>query len=757
MIDLSRPDAPASYDYIPEEPLAESVVTIITFCRNDEQLDWDALWRSLQHQSLQSWRWVICCVGTTRPPAGFNADPRVTQVCADEQAPSDVISLALRDQVSPFVGLLDGRSCLEPTFLEKGAWLLATNPGIGFCNTQARPLAGDGPVWAYGFEQGSRFFEHNFAGPTWLIRRELLGVSDLAAIASGRQIELWRFWITQASRGHWGYTLSESLIRYPYTGSTPSFWSGERDDPEIDRERRVLRQEFAGLMLAFPLAPRAEAQPYVVVPDHLPIRNSLSHPDPGQRRRILILMPWLIVGGAERVNLDLIRQLRQLGYEVTLATTLRDVAHPWLGAFLNQTPDIFVLSNFLRLNEFPRFLYYLIVSRKIDVVMVSNSYLGYQLLPYLCAYCPEVTFVDYLHSHEEQWKNGGYPRCGVAYQEQIDLNIAASDYVRQWMIGRGACAERIEVCYTNVDVDKWQRDAGIRAQTRIALGLNEDQLLIVFVGRLSQEKRPTLLAQIIRHLRQLTGPTFLCLVLGDGPERPLLEQTIIDLQIGDVIRVLGRIDDNALSAYLSSADVFLLPSQIEGVSVATFEAMAMGLVPVVSSVGGQSELVTPECGFLIPLGDHEVDAYIGALSALVRDPARCRTFGLAARQRVAQHFPLSSFGPRMAALFERARANHASYPRQAISLRLAREYAAEVIEHTRVDELADILWSRQQALSRQVEAFEGRGLTFRAVVFAAARHMRDALRPLYYVAVRGGITWLIPLKERLRTTLLRRI
>lgn len=721
-----------------------SPVTVVTLWRG-EPLAWDERLGSLAAQTLQGWRWVVAHPPSVEPPPALAEDGRVARLTWDGRGPG----AALEALDSPLVCVLDGQARLAPTFLEKAAWLLATNPRAGFCGAHPAPINGDGPPWPYGFEQGPGFLENNFAGAAFVIRRELLAPADLAALAGAAPHALWRFWLTLASRGHWGLTIPEPLVRYPFNGAVPAFWTGDGDDPETARLRYTLRREHASLLLAFPPSGKEEPEPYLDVPDAPPFENSI--PKPTGTRRLLVLMPWLIIGGAERVNLDLIRQLASLGYEVTVATTLCGVSHPWLGEFMRHTPDVFVLDHLLRLNDFPRFLRYLIRSRAIDTVMISNSYLSYQLLPYLRAHCPSVTFVDYVHSYEEAWRGGGYPRCGVAYQEQLDLNIAASDHVRQWMVRRGGRPERIELSYTNVDVERWRRDEAARARVRAELGLGEEQTLIVFVARLSHEKRPELVARIIGRLRREGVAGFLCLVLGDGPERSNLERAVAEEGVGETLRLLGRVGDAELGAYLSAADVMLLVSQYEGVSVATFEAMAMGLVPVVSRVGGQAELVTPDCGLLVPLGEGELEQYVGALAGLIGDPGRRRALGAAARERVARHFPLSSFGPRMSELFERARTLHLAEPRLAVGTGLARELAAQAVEHTRVEQVVDLLWARQQSSTAGPAA-----PAVPSALHSAAARARDTLRPVYHAAVRGGMTWLVPLKDRLRAAVRQR-
>ena len=169
---------------------------------------------------------------------------------------------------------------------------------------------------------------------------------------------------------------------------------------------------------------------------------------------MLLMMPWLTVGGVEKFSCDLVEQLLERDHQVTLCTTLAS-DDPWLPRFTRLTPDIFSLPAFLRPPDFPRFLLYLIDSRRIDVILVSNTYLGYQLLPFLRSRRPDVTFVDYVHMEAEHWRKGGFGRVSVAYQELLDLTVVSTDHLRRWMVEHSGEVDRIEVCHTNVDTGLW--------------------------------------------------------------------------------------------------------------------------------------------------------------------------------------------------------------------------------------------------------------------------------------------------------------
>ncbi|HWQ15534.1 MAG TPA: glycosyltransferase family 4 protein, partial [Roseiflexaceae bacterium] len=678
---------PQRFHYAPRDAMPPAEVAIVTDARG-RTADWDALARSLRGQSLQCWRWLILCdPGAADLPSGLVHDPRV-----------QLISSAAAVPPCAYVCTLDPETTLAPTFLEKCVWLLASNPGAMFCNTHS--IAGDDPerVWEYGFEQGARFLDENFAGATAVFRWEayLAAVDD----APSTPFAAWERWLRLAAADMWGHTIPEALIRYPRIDRAAPFRPA--DPPGAEEFRAGLRARYGHLRGSFPAVRPALHEPYAPLPEEAPLCNPLAKP--AGVRRLLILMPWLIVGGAERVNLDLARFLAGPGaYEISIVTTL-PAHHAWAAEFARLTPDIFLLDRLLPPIDYARFLAYLVESRQIDIVLISNSYAGYLLLPYLRARHPGVTFVDLCHSFEESWKSGGYPRCGAAYQELLDLNITSSEYVKRWMVARGAQAERIAVCYTNIDTEKWRPDPQARQRLRQALGLAEEQLLVVFHGRLSLEKRPVLMARIMARLREEVGDAFRCLVIGDGPERPSLEQEIRALGLESHVRLVGRLGDAALHEHLAAADVLILPSQVEGISVSTFEAMAMGVVPVSADVGGQGELVTADCGFLVPHGPDELDAYVAALRRLVLDPALRRALGRQARRRVEEHFPLSAFGPRMAALFERAAALHRDEPRPAVSLALAREHAVQAIETMRLEQAVGELWADRDRWRRLAEA-----------------------------------------------------
>lgn len=739
-------DHQSRYSYAPADPSAEPDVLVVTLVVSATDLVRQEM--ALRAQSLQSWRWIIVCLPSLAEGLlPRTTDPRVQVV--PEMQPATASLHLVRSSSCRFVCTLGVDTAIAPTFLEKAAWFLATNPHVACCNAYVRDESGT--LWSYGFEQGDRFLDMNYAGATALFSK-----NDLLATGLPLPInddDAWEIWLQLADQGKWGFTIPQPLILSLQPLSTPP--SQPRDRSRHTAQRDRLRARYGALQGRFPHVGLTDAVPFEAIGDAPVLANHLAKSTMTQR--VLMLVPWLVVGGAERVNLNLIAYLVQKGYEVSIVTTLSKQQHPWLPDFERFTPDIFVLDHFLRLPEFPRFIVYLIRSRGIDTVIIANSYLGYQLLPFLRSCCPNTVFVDLLHSYEEIWKNGGYPRASAGYQSQLDLTIVTGGHVKRWMLARGADPERIHICYTNVDVDRWRPDTLRRAKIRTDLGLGEDDLLIVMIGRLTSEKRPLLFAPIIAALRKKTMSRFLALVLGDGPLRGQVDRQVRELHLGDVMRTLGRVNDDEIFGYLAAADVFLIPSQTEGVSVATMEAMAMGVVPVSADVGGQGELITPDCGVLIPHSSHEIDEYARVLARLADDPEARRRMGQAARERVEQHFALRDFGPRMETLLAQAQEWHRTAPRAVIPIELAREWATQIIEYTRQEMALNEIWAERESWRSNPrlhpslaipphQSFRRRVLRF---VWAQVAH-------LYRWGVNHNLKWLVPLKERVVSEVRRR-
>lgn len=144
-----------------------------------------------------------------------------------------------------------------------------------------------------------------------------------------------------------------------------------------------------------------------------------------------------------------------------------------------------------------------------------------------------------------------------------------------------------------------------------------DPIQIVFAGRFMEQKNPLLIIEVLNQLKVLRWH---CVMMGDGPLKPVVEQKIKEYGLQDRFTLPGWINPEQVIATYQASDILFMPSRSEGLPVAGVQAIAMGLVPVLSNVGGCPDLVNQnENGFLIPSDD--IAAFTKAIQTLLADQA----------------------------------------------------------------------------------------------------------------------------------------
>ena len=660
----NTPERP-TFGYRLADPDAPPVVSIVTPYFNTGP-EFQETVESVLRQTMQRWEWIIVDDGSTDPEASRRlgaacaVDDRIRSIAQDtNRGPGAARNAGFSAARTDLVVQLDSDDLLEPTMIEKLFWFMESNPEYAFAKGYTVGFGAESYVWVNGFHFGEAFLESNRAGITAMVRRSVhqeVGGYD----ENNRDgLEDWDFWLKCADHGYWGGTVHEPLSWYRRRAAHGDQWANWDGSEREAAYRAGLMESYPDLWSGgFPDVEPKDNGDYRPIPDTIPTHNQLAK----DQQRVLLIVPWLAVGGADRVNLDLVSHLSEQGWGVTIATTL-DGDHAWESEFARHTPDIFPMHRFLRSVDFPRFLRYLIGSRTPDVVLISNSELGYQLLPYLRAHCPEPTYMDLLHAEQADWKSGGHPNLSILAGDQLDLTVVVSEHLRAWMIDHGGDGSRIVVCHLGVDSDLWKPDRLVRARIRTELGVAREALLMVFAGRLAPEKQPSVLAETARALLR-SGRDMVVVIAGDGPDRSWLETYRIDHFLEDQLVMLGSVSAARVLELLQAADLFFLPSAREGIALSIFEAMACSLPVVAADVGGQAELVTPTTGILIDRGQatDEVEGYVAAIDALASSSEQRRNMGAAGRARIVEFFTLSAMNDRFDRAIERARNLHELEP-----------------------------------------------------------------------------------------------
>jgi glycosyltransferase involved in cell wall biosynthesis len=164
----------------------------------------------------------------------------------------------------------------------------------------------------------------------------------------------------------------------------------------------------------------------------------------------------------------------------------------------------------------------------------------------------------------------------------------------------------------------------------------------VFVGRLVPYKGADLLLEAAAP--GLRSGRLTLTVVGDGPQRPLLEALIRRLGVEAGVRLAGWVPHVRVREFLNDADVFTFPSVREFGGGVVLEAMASGLPPVVADYGGPGELVTAQTGWKVPIGPRGelVRQLRAALEDILQRPEGLAQKSEAAARRALTHFTWSA-------------------------------------------------------------------------------------------------------------------
>ena len=193
--------------------------------------------------------------------------------------------------------------------------------------------------------------------------------------------------------------------------------------------------------------------------------------------------------------------------------------------------------------------------------------------------------------------------------------------------------DRAVTVLNGIPVERFRNTDARRLAARAALGIAPDAPVIGCVGRLVGLKNHRLLleqvpALVARH------PQLQVVLAGDGPLRADLAAQAQGLKIADRVHLLGARND--VADILPAFDVFALPSQTEGLSIALLEACATGLAIVATKVGGNPEIVHHgDTGLLVEVDDGP--GLGAALETLLDDAALRARLGANACDWVAQH------------------------------------------------------------------------------------------------------------------------
>ncbi|NCG15939.1 MAG: glycosyltransferase, partial [Synechococcales cyanobacterium H12SWP_bin.12] len=224
---------------------------------------------------------------------------------------------------------------------------------------------------------------------------------------------------------------------------------------------------------------------------------------------------------------------------------------------------------------------------------------------------------------------------------RYDRVIVFSDLQADVLNRLGVHETRLAVIPNGVDPNRWSpapnHPAAISKELHDVRSRLGDQRIFLYMGRIATEKN---VEALLRAWRLVKPAGCRLVIVGDGPLRSTL-QNVYANGIGDLLWWGYEANLNTRIALLQCAEVFVLPSLVEGLSIALLEAMACQCACVATDAGADGEVLAAGAG--IVLSTQGVTTQLRTLLPVLRDqPLLTQELGRRARERVMERYRMVS-------------------------------------------------------------------------------------------------------------------
>lgn len=368
--------------------------------------------------------------------------------------------------------------------------------------------------------------------------------------------------------------------------------------------------------------------------------------NPGERIRVLFVAGNFVAGGAERHLLELWRRLDRTRFEVEIACFRRE------GQFLGEVEalglpilDLQVGRRIYDPSGLRGFIRLLSKVQSFRPHVIHGYLFGPNLFAALAGRLAGVPAVVVAKRNIDAFETPRQVAMERLAHRLATHVTAVSAAVGDTVVELGVPRERVTVIENGVDAARFDGIVGDRA----ALTANGGPV-IGSVGCLAARKDYGTLLSALAELKR-RGRDFNAALVGDGPDRAMLEARTQELALGAHVRFLGERPD--VEQLLKAMDVFVLSSREEGIPNALLEAMAAGRPSVVTDVGGNKEVLTDgDTGWLVP--SQSPLALADALDAALTQPEEARRRGDRARRVTLEQRSIDAMVRRHEAFYVRA-------------------------------------------------------------------------------------------------------
>lgn len=499
----------------------------------------------------------------------------------------------IKEARGKYIVCLDSDDVLEPTYIEKAVTVLETNPEFSVVSSYMNI-----------FGIINEPFEHVDFDPLVIYTDNMIitaamftkkGWLTVGGYKSGIGYEDWEFWLNLTEHGFWAKQIKESLFRY-----RTSMQSRYIEDKDIHWNNlkliRSLHPNYKNNIRS--LLKTRQQRHEIINPATALINLGNAHTViPTSKANILITIPWMTFGGAETLIYNFCREIKD-DYNITFVTGLTSI-NEWEYKFKEITENIYHLPNLFASEVlYLDYVSYQIIQKNIDTLHIIHNGFTFGMLEELKVRHPHLRVILTLFNDRAV-----YFEQSLGFEPFIDVYTSDNGFVIDHFKRELKSAKDLRVIPNGINsATEFNPTEHDRKKTREDLGLAINDVAIFYVGRLSEEKNPNIFLDAAKETLAIKaiGKNTKFIVIGDGGMKDDIVKQID--AIGSVqIQYLGY--QSAIAHYLSAADIFVLPSSIEGFPLSLLEAMAMKVAVIASRVGGVPDIIKDGTnGFMVTPG-----------------------------------------------------------------------------------------------------------------------------------------------------------
>lgn len=638
-------------------------ITIVTAYYNGGKYI-DETINSVLNQTFPAWEWIIVNDGSTDKKSIEKLkeiekiDNRIRVINKKNSGASDTRDYGAKqaNENSKYLFFLDDDDVINKTYLECAYWTLQTNKDASWAYTDLLNFQGAEFEWIKYFSLETEKKE-NLLVLTALIKKEDFWEVNGYEIKEKAVYEDWNLWLKLLAKG-------KKPVRMNFIG----FWyrkklnaSSELERSKQNRERALeIVNETAKKIKQKVKAIQYPKQDYdwQEITEEVPENIQYQIKENG-KTNVLMIVPWMTTGGADKFNLDLVTRANKNKFNFIIINTNPNV-NSWRQDFEEQVV-IYDLTTFLDQKNWLAFINNLIRQYRINLILNTNSLTGYSMIPYFKSRFSHIPIVDYIHM--EEWYNrcGGYSRDSSMVAPCIDKTLVCNENSRKILINHFKRNEKdIKTVYIGVDEKIFNPDTYEKEEIRKQYDIkeNDTRYILSYICRIDLQKRPMLLAEILRELKRKRDD-FLCIIAGDGPMLEMLETKLNKYGLKDNVKFVGNIKETAKLYKIS--DLTINCSIKEGLALTSYESLSMGVPVVSSNVGGQAELINSEVGVVVPcmqdekdiqVLEYEKDEYMNYVEGIERILNNLSKYKSNCRKRILNGFTIEQMVENMEKILE---------------------------------------------------------------------------------------------------------